>query len=557
MENILSERLSRKLEKLYSADGDTIHFLWDCEAKTTDTLGGRVAFPAGTEDPFAYMQHLGLIDPQFEAYYSIYCSKLDEAVWNGIQDSTLSADVRMRFSENDEFRFCHIYSNLLKDDSGRVTDIHVNIRPFSHKEEFDREVLSYFTSDKNPAIFSRKALETLQNGEEGKVAFIQFDVERFKLINDTYGSKVGDDILQFFTDTLNVLCSEKQPHCRLTADVFMIVTPFEERDDIYGFIRMLESRLCYYKGLDYRLIFGVCIANDKSKPTRTYGDSATMARQSIKGKAMENIAFYDDSMMVKLHKKQNVEEDMHKAVVNGEFIMYLQPKYCISTKKIIGAEALARWIHPERGMVSPAEFIPVFERNGFIIKLDRIIWEAACRRIKQWLDSGRKPVPISVNISREYLSSYDIVDIISNLVKKYNIPKELLELEITESIETDNVRDIVKKFKDGGFTMLMDDFGSGYSSLNMLKTTQFDVLKIDRGFFSEFMESDRGRKIISHTISMSQDIGLDIIAEGVETNEQADFLSNCGCDAAQGFLYSRPVPADEFDKMLLAQEQEG
>ncbi len=550
----ISDRISEKLEKIYSADNDTIHFLWDCAAGVTDTLGGDFEFPQDIDNPFIYMHRMGLIDPHYDSFYSIFCSKVDDAIWLGVEENDLCADVCMRLALEGKRRLCHIYVNLLKNEDGKATDIHVNIRPFSEKEKFDREVLSFFTSDKNPAIFSRKAADVVENGEEGKVAFIQFDVERFKLINDTYGSKVGDDVLAFITDTLNVLCGEKQPHCRLTADVFMIVTEFEDREDIFRFIRMLESRLCYYKGLDYRLIFGVSIVNDKSRSTRSYGDNATMARQSIKGKAMENIAFFDETMMAKLHKTQTVEEDMHKAVVNGEFVMFLQPKYCISTNKIIGAEALARWIHPERGMVSPAEFIPVFEKNGFIIKLDRIIWEAACRRLRHWIDSGKRVVPISVNISREYLSSYDIVDIISGLVKKYDIPKELLELEITESIETDNVRDIVKNFKERGFTMLMDDFGSGYSSLNMLKTTQFDVLKIDRGFFSEFMESDRGRKIISHTISMSQDIGLDIIAEGVETTEQATFLSDCGCDAAQGFLYSRPIPADDFEKLLFAQE---
>ena len=161
-------------------------------------------------------------------------------------------------------------------------------------------------------------------------------------------------------------------------------------------------------------------------------------------------------------------------------------------------------------------------------------------------------MPISVNISREYVRTFDVVGWLTKLIQKYDIPIKYLELEITESVDAEGVVDVVKNMKSAGFTMLMDDFGSGYSSLNMLKTTQFDVLKIDRAFLSEFMESSRGRKIISHTISMSQDIGLDIIAEGVETQEQAQFLSHCGCDAAQGFYYSKPVTQEEFDRKLLA-----
>ena len=243
---------------------------------------------------------------------------------------------------------------------------------------------------------------------------------------------------------------------------------------------------------------------------------------------------------------------MHKALVNQEFVMYLQPKHSISTGRIIGAEALARWIHPQKGMISPADFIPVFEKNGFIIKLDQFIWESACKEIRKMIDKGLDVVPISVNISREYIQTFDCVSYILGLVKKYDIPINLLELEITETADATGIQGVVAKMKQAGFTMLMDDFGSGYSSLNMLKTTQFDVLKIDREFLSEFMDSDRGRKIIEHTISMSQDIGLDIIAEGVETKEQAQFLSDCGCDAAQGFFYSKPITVSEFEERLVS-----
>ncbi|MDE7233706.1 MAG: EAL domain-containing protein, partial [Ruminiclostridium sp.] len=257
-------------------------------------------------------------------------------------------------------------------------------------------------------------------------------------------------------------------------------------------------------------------------------------------------------MKSELHKKQTIEEDMQKALLNNEFVMFLQPKHCISSGKIIGAEALARWIHPQKGMISPADFIPVFEANGFILKLDRFIWESACRKLRDWLDRGIDNVPISVNISREYVLTFDVTKEITDLVREYRIPTRLLELEITESVESIGIEEVVRKMKEAGFTMLMDDFGSGYSSLNTLKTTPFDVLKIDRGFLSQSMESDRGRKIISHTISMSQDIGLGIVAEGVETIEEAQFLRECGCDTAQGFYYSKPISVEEFDRHLFA-----
>ena len=265
---------------------------------------------------------------------------------------------------------------------------------------------------------------------------------------------------------------------------------------------------------------------------------------------MENIGFYDSAMKISLKRRKLIEDDMKDALTNGEFKMYLQPKYSISGGDVIGAEALVRWLHPQRGMIAPNDFIPIFEQNGFVVKLDEYIWERACSLVRRQLDEGIEPVPISVNVSRVHLTGEDFIDFAERLIKKYDIPKSLLELEITETIENINANRMVREAKERGFTLLMDDFGSGYSSLNNLKSTPFDVLKIDRSFLSSFMESERGQKIISHTIAMSRDIGLDIIAEGVETKEQAAFLSSCGCDAAQGFYYSRPMPEEMFMELM-------
>nr|MDE5854158.1 GGDEF domain-containing phosphodiesterase [Ruminococcus sp.] len=386
------------------------------------------------------------------------------------------------------------------------------------------------------------------------IAFVQFDVERFKLINDSYGVETGDEIIKFINDSLSVICTDDQPYTRLTADVFMVVIAFDDEDEIIEFIHKLEKSISGYKNIEYRLIFGVAIADDRTLHIRKHGDNATLARQSVKGNALNNIGFYNGSLKMALYHQQTIEDDMVRAMENNEFVMYLQPKYSISTRRIIGAEALTRWIHPEKGMISPVDFIPIFEKNGFILKLDQHIWECACKKIREWIDNGVEPVPISVNISREYINTFNVVEYFAGLIEKYKIPIHLLEAEITESIDAEDTSGVVNKMKKIGFTMLMDDFGSGYSSLNMLKTTPFDVLKIDRNFLSEFMESDKGRKIIAHTISMTQDIGLDVIAEGVETNEQAQFLSRCGCDTAQGFYYSKPILVEEFDKRLYKEQ---
>lgn len=551
----VSENDVRLFVSMLDRDKHSLHFLWDCSAGTIATVGCPL-FDSVKDDPLDFLRESGLIDPESMAAFNVFSSRIEEGIISGIDRNSLSVEINMKFTPGEEYSDCGFYAHFLRDDSGKITAVHGTIRPYSQKELFERRVLKEFSSDQSPKIFGDAVAAMMARHADEEIAFIQFDIERFKLINEKYGVERGDELLSYLSTSLALLCNEEQPFCRLTSDVFMVVTAYADDKALLDFIHKIESLLTGYKDMDYRLIFGVAIAEDRTLHTRRHGDNATIARRSIKGNALNNIGFFNGRMKSELQQKQTIEDDMKNALLDNQFVMYLQPKYSISTGKIIGAEALARWIHPQKGMISPAEFVPIFEQNGFILKLDQIIWDSACKKLRSWIDSGITPVPISVNISREYIHTFDVVGELMHLVKKYDIPIHYLELEITESTDAEGVSDVVSRLKEAGFTMLMDDFGSGYSSLNMLKTTQFDVLKIDREFLSEFMESSRGRKIISHTISMSQDIGLDIIAEGVETKEQAKFLSDCGCDAAQGFFYSRPVTQEEFDRQLKSVNKE-
>lgn len=545
-----SEDDQRLLIDTIAADKDSVHFFWNCREGRVVQLCGNV-IPEGVDDPFAYLNDKKYVKETSLAAFGMFCAKIKSFIGKGTEESRVIADFSMRFSEEENYRLCQVIVILLKDCDSRVVSAYVSMRFYSEKQIAEKLILDGFTSDKDPGIFARRIKRMMDSNPEREIAFIQFDVERFKLINDAYGEKAGDRLLKYLKDSLSVICSDEQPFARLTADVFMIVIPFDEESEIIDFIHNLEDNIGRsYEGIEFRLVFGVCIVEDRTVPTRTSGDSATLARQSIKGNALNNIGFYNGKLKNDLYHQHYIEDDMTSAMLNNEFVMFLQPKYNISSGEIIGAEALARWIHPYKGLIPPNQFIPIFEKNGFILKLDQLMWEKACQKIRLWIDEGMTPVPISVNISREYLNTFDVVGKFNELVDKYHIPIQLLEAEITESYDSDSTSDVVRKMKECGFTMLMDDFGSGFSSLNMLKTTPFDVLKIDRIFLSEFMESERGRKIIAHTISMSRDIGLNIIAEGVETGAQAQFLKSCGCDIAQGFYYMKPVPVEEFDKKL-------
>lgn len=410
-----------------------------------------------------------------------------------------------------------------------------------------------FTTDRDPSVFHLQGKELILGNPEKTYAVIQFDVVKFKVINEVYGEKMGDEILRFFTESLKRICGKDRLFARITADVYMIVTPYQTVEDINQFIELLDETLLGYRGINYTIVYGVSFVTDVTMGLRKYGDAAAVARQGIKEDALHHIAFFEDKMIESIHTKKFLEDNMKAALKNREFVMFLQPKFSISQNEMVGAEALVRWIHPEKGMISPMEFVPLFEKNGFVIKMDQYIWEEACRSIRAWMDEGLTPLPISVNVSRRHLKDLNFVSVLNQLVETYDIPKKYLEIEITETIEEEEVGPGISLLKESGFKLLMDDFGSGFSSLNMLKDTKFDVIKMDQGFLRDFIGSDRGKRIVEHTIQMSKDIGLDMVAEGVETKEQAMFLKECGCDTAQGYFYAKPMALEEFNQLLRKQ----
>jgi EAL domain-containing protein (putative c-di-GMP-specific phosphodiesterase class I) len=244
---------------------------------------------------------------------------------------------------------------------------------------------------------------------------------------------------------------------------------------------------------------------------------------------------------------------MKEALDKKQFVAYYQPKYSLKTNRMYGAEALVRWNHPTRGLISPGKFIPVFERNGFIKNLDEYMWNTVAHQIREWIDAGYEPTPVSVNISRVSLNNPNIVAVMSDIVQKNHISPSLLNLEITESAYMDNpdiMTGLVKDFKKHGFTIMMDDFGSGYSSLNTLKNIPVDILKIDMKFIEGDDKEGKGRIILSSVIRMAGWLGMPVIVEGVEEEAQSMFLRSVGCGYIQGYYYARPMPVEEYEKIL-------
>ena len=400
----------------------------------------------------------------------------------------------------------------------------------------------------------RRNVNNLIFSSSKEIAFIQFDIRKFKIINDLYGEKFGDEILDFVTRQLQSNCHERQFYINLRSDVFMVVTEYDKEEELVEFIHKLDEKISSFKEVKLHMSYGVYTVEDKEMELRQMEDRAAMARKASKDNILTNILFYKEQFKISLYNRKFIEENMQTAITERQFMMYLQPKYSIAKNEIIGAEALVRWRHPQRGMIYPDQFIPVIEENGFIRKVDYYIWAEACRFIKRCEEAGIAKCPVSVNVSRVHLKDNECIQVLADLIRDYDIPKSLLELEITETENNQQISLKVLKLKEEGFTLLMDDFGSGYSSLNILLETPFDVIKLDKKFMENMMVSGKGQLILEQVVSMANKLELGLLAEGVETKEQIELLESIGCDQVQGYYYAKPMPEDEFFKLLLEQE---
>lgn len=476
--------------------------------------------------------------------------RIEQGIQEPIHMRELSADIHLQIDPFPEKLYTLIcYLDL--DETGCIRSYVGKLYAMREQELQNLKILQTFTNDKNPAIFINRIDEFMSRDRSREYAFIQFDIRKFRYINEVHGSQIGDQILQYVLDTLKVMCDNNHIYCRLSADLFEIVTYYTTREDILSFIETLDSRLQRWNNIRFSMSYGVAIVPGTSTHYRTCGDKAGIARTYIKNSVIKNVAFYND-IPKDIHNETAFIEDIEDAALaNHEFHVFLQPKYRYNKEhsEIVGAEALVRWIPDNQQVIPPDSFIPIFEKNGFILKLDQFMWESVCMLLRKWIDEGITPVPISINVSRTYLGKFNIVEYMKNLIAEYDIPIELLQIEITETAENDETIQYANAFKEAGFTLMMDDFGSGLSSLSMLKNTPFDVLKMDRLFLDTCFENKNGQTIVSHVISMSNDLGLDVIAEGVETKEQADFLYDHGCPVSQGYYFSKPVPVSEFEAL--------
>lgn len=384
-----------------------------------------------------------------------------------------------------------------------------------------------------------------------KAAMVHIRMEKYRNYCSCYGDKEGRALVGDFYDVIRRNITKKETFARHEMCDFGMLICYENEEQLVERIEKIMG-LLDAKRPNIKLYFkaGINILDGEiMEPSEAY-NRATIARAKIEDTHNENVSFFTQQMKEELLWERKVENDMERALINHEYKVYLQPKYSVDDEKLAAAEALVRWVHPTEGLIAPYKFIPIFERNGFITKLDDYMIAEVAKLQARWIAEGKKIVPISVNVSRAHFTRENLAEHICEIVDSYKVPHEAIELELTESAffdDKETLIGIVNKMKNYGFAVSMDDFGAGYSSLNSLKELPIDVVKLDAEFFRGNDEEGKGKVIVSDAISLAKKLNMRIVAEGIETREQVDFLAENECDLIQGYYFAKPMPVEEFE----------
>ena len=455
----------------------------------------------------------------------------------------------------DDARYYTLEWHTLKDEVGRSAGVYMSVRDNTAEQQTYQQEFYNATHDSLTGIFTREYLyemihKTLMENPDETYYVVFVDVKNFKIVNDIFGTNFGDYALKCIAKWISTDICEDCVYGRLAGDTFGICLPKKDFDE-----QMLDMQLQDFivvnGSMEHHILIhlGVYEVIDRNIEVSVMFDRAHLALSHIKDEYQKHITYYDDEMRKKVVWDQNISAQLHEAITLRQLRPYLQP-IADSSGKIVGCEALVRWIHPENGFMPPGAFIPVFEKNGMIVEVDRYMWRCACEILSSWKEKGID-LFISVNISPKDFYFMDVNSEIRKLVKKYDVDPKKLRIEITESVmmdDLDNRMDILRQFRREGFIVEMDDFGSGFSSLNMLKDMPVDVLKIDMNFLGKSTDDQRSNTIVQNIINLTRDLEIESLTEGVETEIQYKALAKMGCRLFQGYYFAKPMPVDEFMK---------
>lgn len=487
---------------------------------------------------------------KIEKFYAEWSKKnqgKDNAYWDG---ELMLGGVEHFFG----FEYCN-----MRDEDGasigcffRIEDKTEDVRRL--RDEQYRATHDRLTGLYNREGFFEEAEKFIKEHADESMYMLTSNIKDFKLVNELFGNDKGDEVLENEAKLLKDNGAQVSVLGRIAGDRFVQVVLKKDFDaqylleNIKQLCSLTEDRI--YK---MHLYVGVYEIRDVDEPVQTMYDKANLAIERVRGDYHQVISYYDDSDMDRLIREKGIVAEFDRALENNEFCMYLQPQFD-GKGTMLGAEALVRWQHPKRGMLYPDSFVGVLEKAGIIYKLDNYIWEKAAEKIREWNKAGYNDYHISVNISAKDFYYLDLYKVFTGIVRKYGISPSNLNLEITETVIMSDVRmhmEIMDKLQKFGFKIEIDDFGSGYSSLNTLKDIKADLLKIDMLFLRETDNQERSRRILKSIIAMAKALDMDVITEGVEKKKQLDFLSDIGCEMFQGFYFSKPIPVSEFEEKYM------
>ena len=413
------------------------------------------------------------------------------------------------------------------------------------------------TGGMSNAAFQLRCREMLQKAPAGTYTLIALNMKDFKLINENFGSRSGDATLRYIGQVLKRNLKEDELCARGEADNFFLCLKESDRYRIQSRMdRILEDVNSFNQNREepYYLAIsqGAYLVDQPSMEITLIQDRAKTACFQQRYHAQQPVVYYDSEITRKLKREHELNDLFDISIQNHDFKVYLQPKVCPYSSRLLGAEALVRWQHPKQGMIYPSEFIPLFEKNGNICRLDNYMFEEVCILIERWIENHKPVIPISVNLSRQHFKNPELLPHLSDIARKHQITDGMIELELTESVFFDDkrieiVKDNIKTMHQLGFLCSLDDFGTGFSSLGLLKEFDIDTIKLDRKFAQD-ITNPKSRHILACIMELTKNLNIKTVAEGIETQEQLNVLKELHCDLIQGYLYAKPLPVAEFEQ---------
>jgi diguanylate cyclase (GGDEF)-like protein len=462
----------------------------------------------------------------------------------GILATALNLNKRKRLLKAQLNDFQEKINEVQKEKEGIISDFE-DLKSIAYYDEL--------TGLENQTKFIIELRKLLDENPESNYALLVFEISNLRQINVMYGNEEGDKVITYVADTLIDKLGNTYIYAKIKDNTYAIISSCDEDDEPTSLAELLSDILRQYSSnIVINLSFGIYKIIDKSLDIPTMIYNAELPKRTITKDSELNYAFYTDELHQKIIDDKLMGDTMNYALEHHQFTTYLQPIVNLRNHQIVAAESLVRWNHPEKGILSPFQFIPLFERNNFIIKLDHYVWADACKTIRHWMDNNIEPIPVSINISPIHFSHPGFVTKLIALTEQFRISPQYLKLEFGEIAfsETDVDRKrILEQLADAGFPICVDNFGSFNSPINILKDLPIGELKLDRRFLNNSLPTEEGLTIVRYLNAMAKELNKNVIAEGVETIEQANNLLQIGCDFAQGFFFAKPIPLREFDEL--------